>query len=394
MKRIPILLCALLLASAVLGQSKARTTLGPYLQAVTDDGFTVVWTTDRDAIAWVEVAPDDGTHFYAAPRTRYYDSHLGRLRVGRLHRVRVAGLRPGDTCRYRIVQQAAVRDKGKTLLLESSGTDVYRKSPYTATTLDPSKPQTRFWVVNDIHGRDSLMRLLLRDAAAERPDFVCLNGDMTSTMDSEQQLSDGYLATLTRLLTPAGIPFVFVRGNHETRGDFSEAFTDYFPSPTGQPYYTFRQGPVFFVVLDGGEDKPDQDMAYGGLADFDAYRRQQAEWLRGVVQSDEFRKAPYRIVLLHMVPASAESWHGEQQISRLFVPLLNGAGIDLMLSGHYHRYNFYETGVRGTDFPVLVNSNNDRIAVRADSDGIRAEVVNPAGKTIHEHWFAPRKVAR
>lgn len=394
MKRISILLCVLFLMGAALGQTKARTTLGPYLQAVTDDGFTVVWTTDRDAIAWIEVAPDDGTHFYAAPRPRFYDSHLGRRRIGRLHRVRVEGLRPGETCRYRIVQQAAIRDKGKTLLGEFSGMDVYRKSPYTATTLDPSKPQTEFWVVNDIHGRDSLLRLLLHDVATERPDFVCLDGDMTSAMDSERQLADGYLSTLSRLLTPAGIPFFFVRGNHETRGDFSDAFCDYFPSPTGQPYYTFRQGPVFFVVLDGGEDKPDTDMAYGGLADYDTYRSRQAEWLRGVVQSDEFRAAPYRIVLLHMVPASAESWHGEQQIGRLFVPLLNGAGIDLMLSGHYHRYNFYQPGVRGTDFPVVVNSNSDKLVIRADSDGIRVEVVNPAGQTIREHRFAPRKSVR
>ena len=393
MKRIPLLLCALLAAGAALGQT-ARTVLGPYLQEVTSDGFTVVWTTDRDAVAWVEVAPDDSTHFYAAPRPRHYDSHLGRHRISRLHRVRVEGLRPGQRCRYRIVQQAALDDRGKTRLGEVSGMDVYRRNPYPAATLDPSRPQTDFWVVNDIHGRDSLLRLLLGDAARERPDFICLNGDMTSSMESEEQLARGYLTTLSRLLSPAGIPLFFVRGNHEARGSFADRFCDYFPSPTGLPYYTFRQGPVFFVVLDGGEDKPDEDLAYGGLAAYDAYRQQQAEWLREVVRSDAFRTAPYRIVLMHMLPADGRSWHGEQQIGRLFVPLLNGANIDLMLSGHYHRYGLYEPGTRGTDFPVLVNSNSDRLCVSAAADGIRVRVIDPAGKALHEHLFAPRKAAR
>ena len=34
----------------------------------------------------------------------------------------------------------------------------------------------------------------------------------------------------------------------------------------------------------------------------DAYREQQAQWLRGVVAGEEFRSAPYRIVLIHMPP--------------------------------------------------------------------------------------------
>lgn len=37
----------------------------PWLQAVGETEFTVVWTTNVDAVVWVEVAPDDGTHFYA-----------------------------------------------------------------------------------------------------------------------------------------------------------------------------------------------------------------------------------------------------------------------------------------------------------------------------------------
>src|SRR5690625_5315672 len=67
---------------------------------------------------------------------------------------------------------------------------------------------------------------------------------------------------------------------------------DYFPTPSGKPYFTFRQGPVFFLFLDGGEDKPDSDIEYGGLSYFDEYREEQAEWLQQVVESEEFKSAP------------------------------------------------------------------------------------------------------
>ncbi|MBR4755533.1 MAG: serine/threonine protein phosphatase, partial [Bacteroidales bacterium] len=36
-----------------------RPVCGPYLQNVTQNSFTVIWTTDMDALSWVEVAPDD-----------------------------------------------------------------------------------------------------------------------------------------------------------------------------------------------------------------------------------------------------------------------------------------------------------------------------------------------
>ena len=60
-------------------------------------------------------------------------------------------------------------------------------------------------------------------------------------------------------------------------------------------------------MLDGCEDKPDNDPRYYGMGDWNEYRRQQAEWLKGVVNSDEFRAAPVRIVLMHMIPGKEDS---------------------------------------------------------------------------------------
>ncbi len=387
MKRFFLLTGALLLAATVAAQSAARIENGPYLLNVTDEGFTVVWTTTTDAAAWVEVAPDDGTHFYTAERPRYHDTRLGRRRTGRLHRVRIEGLEPGTRYRYRVLQQAVSVGDGKGGITwgGGSGSNVFRREPYPVRTLDPAQERLTFWVVNDIHARDSVFRLLMREAPKQKPDFVCLNGDMVSSMESDEALFGGFLASAGSLLTPAGIPLVITRGNHENRGPFAPHWLDYFPTPTGETYYTLRRGPAFFVVLDGVEDKPDNDVEYGGLMAANAYREQQARWLEKVVQSEEFRTAPLRIVLMHMVPGAPESWHGEQEIRRLFTPLLNGRGIDLMLCGHYHKYLWIDDDSRGTDFPILVNSNNDKLIVTADTAGIDIRVVNTAGAVTARH---------
>ena len=68
MKRILSVLSFLFLCTltTVCAKSKVgpKVICGPYVQCVTETGFTVLWVTDMDAICWVETAPDDGTHFY------------------------------------------------------------------------------------------------------------------------------------------------------------------------------------------------------------------------------------------------------------------------------------------------------------------------------------------
>ena len=38
--------------------------------------------------------------------------------------------------------------------------------------------------------------------------------------------------------------------------------------------------------------RADSDVEYGGLADFERYRRQEREWLAGEVRTPEYRNAP------------------------------------------------------------------------------------------------------
>ena len=159
---------------------------------------------------------------------------------------------------------------------------------------------------------------------------------------------------------------------------------DYFPTPTGQPYYTLHHGKTFFIVLDGGEDKPDSDIEYGGLAAYDQYRIEEQQWLKKVVQGEAFKAAKHKIVIVHIPPGDDNSWHGPLHTAELFVPLLNGNGIDIMISGHIHRHIYYKDGTGGTDFPVLINAYKNRTRVDVSDKGLVVKSLNVENKPEFE----------
>jgi predicted phosphodiesterase len=386
MKKLLLLLAIAFVATATAQETKSvKIVEGPYLQAVGENEFTVVWKTDQAAVSWVEIAPDDATHFYNCERPKYYNTRYGRKQISTLHAVRVSGLEPATTYRYRIISAAAIKgEKDRILFTEQRGSDVYRRQPYFVTTLDPKKEKVTFAVVNDIHAKTAEMEALLGNVKEDGYDFVCFNGDMTSRNNSQDEVFKYYLSSASKLFA-AETPLYVVRGNHETRGPGFSEYLNLFPTPTNTPYFTFRQGPVAFVVLDSGEDKPDSDIEYGGTAAYDAYREKMAEWLKEAVKSEEFRSAPVKIALLHIPFDKGVGWYGNNELKRLLLPTLNEAGIDVMLCGHTHRYSFRDVGSVDNNFPILVNSNNDKVNVRATKSQIDMEVVDATGKVLHRH---------
>ena len=244
---IVLVVSSLCLANAQDKPARARALCGPYVQCISETGFTVIWTTDIDAIAWVEVAPNDGTHFYNKERDKYYDARgNGVFPIGKIHKVVVEGLEPGTTYRYRIMNKGvtAYNGSGNVEYTKGSGTDVHRGSAFEITTLKKDYETLRFDIFNDIHGKDSLFRTVLAGARENR-DFVFFNGDMTSNIAKEELIASMYLSSAAKSLN-GGIPMFASRGNHELRGRDAIKWLDYFSTPTGTPYYSFSFGKFFF----------------------------------------------------------------------------------------------------------------------------------------------------
>lgn len=352
-----------------------KITHGPYLQQVGENEATVMWVTDKNALSWVEIAPDDGRSFYAEEHPRHYQSHLGRKTTGRLHRVTVTGLKKGTTYRYRIFSTEAKHDRGGGVVYgKTASTNVYSRKPLRLTTADNTAQSLHFIAVNDVHADTAkLSRHIGRSFRYGDVDFVLFNGDMVNRFDADTTLYQGFVDKSVELFATE-TPFVMARGNHETRGNAASRYMDYFPSPTGQPYYLCRRGPVCLLVMDAGEDKPDNDIEYYGTGDYDNYRARQLEWVRQAVRDPLFTGAKHRIAVVHVAPAG-DTWHGSLHLRELYMPVLNDAGIDLMLCGHQHRYRYVAPGEEGNNFPIVINSNDDLVDVKAGPEGLVWEIV-------------------
>ena len=264
---------------------------------------------------------------------------------------------------------------------EGKGSNVYKKQPYFIRTLDSSEPTTRFAIGNDFHDNpEAISKLFSKDIiTADAYDFVIFNGDMVSSFESEQRVVSSVIAPAVASFA-SQVPLFYARGNHETRGAEAITYYNYFPTTNAAPYYTFTDGPAHFIVLDCGEDKPDSDIEYHDLVRYDDYRRVEAQWLKGVVESEEFKKAAVKIVIIH-IPPKSNGWHGEAEIAKLFAPILNEAGIDAMFCAHIHKYRFSEAGDKytGCNFPVICNPNRARMDVEVSKEKIVYSITNTDG---------------
>ena len=104
-----------------------------------------------------------------------------------------------------------------------------------------------------------------------------------------------------------------------------------------------------------------------------------------ILASEEFRNASARIVLLH-IPLGNGTWHGNIHLEELFLPILNDADIDVMLSGHTHRYSFHPANDK-VRFPVLVNDNASLLKCDVGDGKITARIYGPEGTVTHSHEF-------
>lgn len=386
-KIVCVLICAVATQSAM---AQIKILYGPYLQNVKDDEATIVWEADKQSVGWVELAPNDGTHFYREERPKYFDTTNGVKNVSSLHAVQVTGLVPGTTYRYRICSQEVLSRKGTDVLYGNvAATDVYSVAPLTFTTCDPNKPETSFIMINDIHGRAGLMTKILNAGSYKERDLIIFNGDMVSDFNDRETVFNGFMNESVKLFASCK-PMYYARGNHETRGGLATSFQDYFSPKEPFLYYTVRQGPVCFIILDTGEDKPDSDIAYSGITDYDGYRSRQMEWIRRLGENEDFRQAKFKVVIAHMPPATdVWIWHGQGDVLKKFVPALNELGVDLMLCGHYHGHSYKEAGTT-IMFPVLVNADNNVVSVKTDNGRMDVEVIDQDGKVTVRKSFAAK----
>lgn len=152
-----------------------------------------------------------------------------------------------------------------------------------------------------------------------------------------------------QLLSPAGLaiadrwPLAYVRGNHDVRGPEAHLLPKFTGTPGDAFHYAFRSGPLAALVMDSGEDKPDDHRYFGGMAAFQPMQRRQLEWLKGIAKLPWFREAPFKVLFCHIplyfkreISQAYGSWESHRFCRDLWVPALVEAGVKLIVSGHTH----------------------------------------------------------
>ena len=364
---------------------------GPVLQNVTENSFSIVWTTDKNAVAWVEIAPDDDMHFYAFERPKYFQTVLGRKCIGKNHCVTVPRLEKGTTYRYRIYTQEVTGKGSRMRYGRVAASRIFRGRPFYATTLNPDKESVNCLIMNDSHGSAELETVLKNKFGGKKlkevrnTDMVIYNGGMSSTENTYvYRIWKNFLDTSVKYFAK-DVPLVVGRGASESLGNLGYMYNTSFPSDTNNPYRIIRQGPVCFILLDSGYDLKDNVEN----TDFTSYREQQAIWLKNALQSPTVKEAKYRVALMHIPPVSKAAPVGKA-LNKLFVPILNEAGIDIMLCGYTEKHRLSKTS-KSIKFPILENAPLNVITLNADSQEMTLTIEDILGNQVDKLSFKPSK---
>lgn len=350
----------------------------PYLQALTPDSVDIMFMTRKQAYSWIEYGEselDQKAHEINGGLVDAYNQ---------LNCIKLANLKPNSTYKYRVVTKEITQFRPYELKYEEPVHTV----TFTFRTPKPGAKEVSCLILNDIHDRPNSFGELLKLNGDEPYEFVALNGDMFDHQENEQQIIDHLLTPCTHLFA-SSIPFLMVRGNHETRGKYAREFKDYFSYTGGKYYFTFNWGPVHWTVLDTGEDKEDTHPVYGGIVDFDGFREEQAKWLEAEMQKVQFKNAAFRVVLMHIPLYHSGEWHGTMHCRKVFGPLFEKYGIDMVISGHTHQF-----GVHAPDkdhpYPIIIGGgpkegNRTLIKLKADTKKLQVKMIKDDGETVGEY---------
>ena len=296
-------------------------TRGPYLQQGGATQVTVRWRTSTATNSRVRYGPSAGALSSVKDDAASVTNHS----------VTLTGLSPDTTYFYSVGSAGAALAGG-----DANHFFITAPSPGTA------KP-TRVWVLGDAGTKDSNQRAV-RDAyiaftGTRHTDLWLMLGDnaYADGTDAEYQAAvfDMYAATLRKSVLWSTF------GNHDGHtatsstqsGPYYDIFT--FPkaaeiggAPSGtEAYYSFDYANIHFVCLDSyGTSRS----ATGAMAN----------WLKADLASTS---QDWLVVMFHHPPYTKGSHDSDSEsalgdMRKNFNPILEAAGVDLVLCGHSHSY--------------------------------------------------------
>lgn len=320
----------------VLGVQAQDLLRGPYQQNATTNSIKIMWRTSEPTIGWVKIGdtPDNLDKVFTESSS-VVD-----------HNVLVTGLTPYTRYYYAI-------GYGDVTLSTGEDHRILTNKEYGDTT------GVRFWVIGDA-GKANQPQMMARDAflnhTKDNPvDFMLMLGDNAyqngEDKEYQQKVFESEFAYKNILKY---LHYYTTPGNHDYNILRAESLLDYLdptidkgpyydihelpkngeaggvPSGT-EIYYSFDYGHVHFIVLNSetftwttGASSPMKN------------------WLKKDIAAN---KQPWTVAIFHQPPYSTGSHNSDDfyefmmgNMRKYIIPILEEAGVDLVLSGHSHVY--------------------------------------------------------
>ncbi len=296
---------------------------GPYLQQPAPTAMTLRWQTIEKEKSLVRygLRPDQ------------LQWQMQTQNLGEEHEVRLTGLQPATRYYYAIGPADNPYYGGADYWFYTPPTSGNRVATRFVVLGDPGYPNARQLAVKDV-----MQTWLELNPRAQRPPFDLLltTGDNAYRSGTNEQFQAGFFEPYADWLR--NVPVWPVYGNHDAR---RWAFFNLFSFPVegesgGLPsgtehYYSFDFGQVHFVILDSTSTSMNKG----------------STMLRWLEEDLIGSKQPWLIAAFHHPPYTHGSHNSDSRSDsggRMFdvrenvLPILEQAGVDLVLSGHSHMY--------------------------------------------------------
>lgn len=323
----------------------------PTVYAVADK-YVIIVPVNEPCLMWVGIGENE-----------YYDDSNGILRSGRLTHKMTVPMAELDAARSYTVRWRKMIER------KPYRSEVGEIEEYTSAfrPIDPDKERINIYNIADAHNRvdGPINAGKYFERTGEELDLLLLNGDIPNHSGDV-----AYFEAIHRIaagVTGGEIPVVFARGNHDTRGVCAELIEDYTPTDNGVSYYTFRLGPVWGIVMDCAEDKPDDHVEYAHTICCEDFKRRETRWLEALCNAEKPEYSDggikYKIVVVHnpFTERRNPPFDIEEDTFAHWASLLReNVKPHLMICGHVHKcYVTYPGGERdafGQPCPIVAAS--------------------------------------
>lgn len=308
---------------------------GPWLTNPRSDGMTITWITRVTCAGGIEYR-EKGTQEFK----RLWPVKYGQVDYSKdIQHFHLTGLKPDTEYEYRLLSN-----------MDQASTAYYRdiavgREIYSFRTLSRGKDKYRIFITADFHGGSRLnLDPILSETGSQNADLFFFLGDNVD--DNVQMIryytTFGFLDDVSRAYGKYK-PSVFLRGNHDFIGRDSHQYGEYFPTPNEKAYQAFRHGPVLYVCMDTAWPAKEKIQ----LEQQNKYFAEQAQWIRELKKTEDWKTAKFRIVMAHITPSInvgydvlAKHWR------EVFNDTTPEGRIHAYLCGHHHVYRRINPGTR------------------------------------------------